>query len=305
MSGQYKTLPPMYNVQLGISPINWINNDMLDLGDEYEIRTVLSDMQKLGFRGTEMSRKFPENPVELRNLLAEYKMVLTGAWKTVLFSTGVDFAADFASYQAHVQSLRQLGSDYVVVCDGGGSLHWDRQPRQVVAPYDDAAWRSLAEGLHRAGEYTRQQGMRLAYHPHVGTNVERPEAIERLLAMTDPDLVSIVFDTGHIYAGGGDPRYILRKYFGRIACVHLKDVRQNALDEMRETGALFIDAVRHGLFTTPGDGCLDFEAIVTQLRELGYQGWMVIEAEQNPQLAEPVAYATAAKTTLEKLMYTC
>lgn len=294
-----------YNVRLGISPINWINNDMDDLGDFYDVETMLTDMRKLGFSGTEMSRKFPEDPETLKRLLARHGLVLSGAWVTVQFSSGWEKEEDFARFQSHIQFLRSMGSEYAVVCDGGGSLHWDaRGQRTRVRRHDDEAWRRLAVGLHRAGEYARKFGVRLAYHPHFGTAVESQEEIDRLMAMTDPELVSLLLDTGHIFAGGGDPVKAIRKHGHRIHCVHLKDVRREVLEEVRKKKMVFLDAVRRGMFTTPGDGCIDFRPIFEALHDVGYQGWMVIEAEQDPRRADPVRYAKAAKEYVESLLDT-
>jgi len=274
---------------------------MDDLGDFYALETVLSEMRQLGFTGTEMGRKYPRDSETLRPLLARYGLVLSGAWKTVQFSSGWDDEQDFADFQTHVQFLRQMGAQHVVVCDGGGSLHWDaRGHRIAVERHDDAAWARLAAGLHRAGEYANRHGVHIVYHAHLGTSVERPEEIDRLMAMTDPALVSLLADTGHIFAGGGDPASVIRKHFQRVKYIHLKDVRQSVLADLRARGTLFIDAVRQGVFTTPGDGCVDFEAVFDALHEGGYQGWLILEAEQDPTKAEPVAYARAAKALIEK-----
>ena len=224
-------------------------------------------------------------------------------FRSVQFSSGWEREEDFARYESHIQFLRSMGSDYAVVCDGGGSLHWDaRGGRTRVVRHDDAAWRRLAAGLHRAGEYARRFGVRLAYHPHFGTAVERPEEIDRLMAITDPERVSLLLDTGHIFAGGGDPVQVIRKHGHRIACVHLKDVRQKVLEEVREKGMDFLEAVRRGMFTVPGDGCIDFRSVFEALRDVGYQGWMVIEAEQDPRRADPVRYARAAKEYVKSLL---
>lgn len=293
----------MNQEMLGVSPINWINDDMEDLGDFYDLETVLQDMQNLGFRGTEMGRKYPRDVAALKPLLARFGLVLSGAWKTVQFSSGWNSQVDFADFQRHVQFLQAMGAHYAVVCDGGGSLHWDaRGPRAEIEPFDDEAWQRLGEGLHRAGEYALQYGVNIVYHPHVGTNVERPDAIDRLMELTDPSLVSLLLDTGHIYAGGGVPQDIIRRHGPRIRYLHLKDVRPRVLEMMRRQNWSFIAAVRQGLFTTPGDGCIDFPAVFQAMSEVGYQGWMILEAEQDPLQAEPVAYARTAKTYLSSLM---
>jgi len=201
--------------------------------------------------------------------------------------------------------LNEMGSDYVVLCDGGGSLHWDsRGPRLAVERYDDVAWERLADGLNRAGAYARDLGMRVAYHPHIGTNVESADDIDKLLAITDHDMVSIVYDTGHICVGGGNPLAILVRHYNRVACIHFKDVRPDVMRKFQVNrfqtgnGWSFIDAIRAGLFTTPGDGCIDFQPIIRVLQERDYKGWMIIEAEQNPALAEPRSYAATAKGLL-------
>ena len=293
----------MYNVQLGISPINWINDDMNDLGDEYPLETVLADMRDLGFVGTEMGRKYPKDPALLRPLLATYRLVLAGAWKTVQFSSGWNPDEDFADYARHIEFLRQMGARYVVVCDGGGSLHWDaRGPRQSVERHDEAAWQRLGEGLNKAGEYSRRFGIQVVYHAHFGTCVESPAEIDQLMSVTDPELVSLLVDTGHIYAGGGDPASVIQTHANRVRYIHLKDVRRSVLDDVLSKGTLFIDAVRQGIFTTPGDGCIDFERVFQALRGIGYQGWMILEAEQDPAKAEPVAYAARSKEFLQSLI---
>lgn len=292
-----------YNVRLGISPINWINDDMNDLGDFYDLETVLSDMRSLGFSGTEMGRKYPRDPGRLKALLARYALVLTGAWKTVQFSTGSDPEQELAAFQVHVQFLKQMGAQHAVVCDGGGSLHWDaRGHRRQVEKWDDEAWMRVAAGLNRAGEYARRHGVRLVYHPHFGTNVETPEEIDRLMALTDPEVVWLLADTGHIRAGGGDPVQVIEKHISRVGYLHLKDVRPEVLHVVRTEGHSFLDGVRMGMFTVPGDGCIDFGTVFDVLRKHGYQGWMILEAEQDPVKADPVVYARKAKALIQQWM---
>lgn len=293
----------MLQVKLGISPINWINDDVNDIGDFYDVETVLRDMQSLGFSGTEMGRKYPRNASELRPMLVKHDLVLSGAWKTVQFSSGWNPTEDFEAFQQHIQFLNALGSEFVVVCDGGGSLNWDaRGNRSKVEKYDDAAWKRLADGLKRAGEYAMEQGIRLVYHAHYGTGVETAEEIDRLMYETDPAVVSLLADTGHIYSGGGNPVEVIQKHIQRIPYMHLKDVRSNVFSEVRQHGTLFIDAIRQGMFTTPGDGCIEFDGVFRVLFHADYQGWLIIEAEQDPMKAEPVQYARAAKAYIEQLI---
>ncbi|WP_029422814.1 myo-inosose-2 dehydratase [Alicyclobacillus macrosporangiidus] len=292
----------MYNVRLGVSPINWINDDMPDLGDAYDVETVWADMASLGFEGTEMGRKYPRDPEQLKPRLAKHGLVLTGAWTSVRFSTGVDEEQAFAAFQVHVQFLRRMGARYAVVCDQGGARLDGPGPRGAAQRYDDAAWARLAAGLHRAATYARRFDVQVVYHPHLGTAVETPDEIDRLMAMTDPELVGLLVDTGHIRAAGGEPERVIRKHAERVRYVHLKDVRQKVLAEAQASGASFLQAVRQGMFTTPGDGCVDFASVFDALRGIGYQGWMIVEAEQDPASAEPVSYARAAKAYITQLM---
>lgn len=293
----------MENVKLGISPINWINDDVDDIGDFYDLETVLRDMRDLGFAATEMGRKYPRDATVLRPLLERYGLVLSGAWKTVQFSSGWNPTEDVAAFHAHVQFLQQMGSTHVVVCDGGGSLHWDaRGPRSQIEKFSDAAWRRLASGLEQAGAYALEHDIQLVYHPHFGTGVETPAEIERLLAETNPQVVSLLADTGHIYVCGGNPAEVMRRHSDRIAYVHAKDVREGVLGAVRAKGTLFIDAVRQGMFTTPGDGCIDFQAVIDVLKSAQYAGWIILEAEQDPIMAEPVHLARAAKQYLSQLL---
>lgn len=293
----------MLRVRLGISPINWINDDTVDIGDFYQVEEVLRDMHSLGFVGTEMGRKYPGNPRELQPLLEQHSLVLSGAWKTVQFSSGWNPDQDFAEFQDHVQFLREMHAEFVVVCDGGGSLHWDaRGHRASMEKFDDPAWERLAHGLNRAGEYAMQHGIRLVYHAHFGTGVETPDEIDRLMAETNPAFVSLLADTGHIFVCGGDPVEVIRKHIHRIPYIHLKDVRQAVFEEVKARGTLFIEAIRKGMFTTPGDGCINFPGVFDVLDNSSYQGWLILEAEQDPTMAEPVKYAREAKAYLEQLI---
>jgi len=217
-------------------------------------------------------------------------------------SSGWNPEQDAEEFVNHIAFLKGMEAKYVIVCDGGGSLNWDaRGANKRVEKFDEAAWQRIAKGLNRAGYYAREQGITLVYHPHFGTAVETPMEIERLLSLTDPEAVSLLADTGHIYAGGGDPSEVIRKHMDRIRYFHLKDVRRAVYDRVAKEGIGFIDAVRLGMFTTPGDGCIDFKSLFSFLATTDYQGWMIIEAEQDPLQCEPVQYARSAKDYIESL----
>jgi inosose dehydratase len=291
-------------LKLGISPINWVNEDVLELGDHFTCEDLLRDFSSLGFTGTENSRKFPKDTAVLKKVLDEKGIQLTSQWKGVLFADPARRVTELAAYRNHVKFLRDMGSKVVVTCELGGSIIGDiRRTKGVteVLPPSDSEWRLIAQGLNQAGEICRAYGMKLVYHYHVGTAVERPEEIDRLMRMTNPELVYLLYDTGHAYYGGSDPLALLDKYVDRIAYVHLKDVRKPVLDKVRSETIAFQQAVVEGVFTVPGDGCIDFKPILKRLFEAGYDDWMIIEAEQNPYTANPYDYALKSKRYLEQI----
>ncbi|MCL6443682.1 MAG: myo-inosose-2 dehydratase [Alicyclobacillus sp.] len=291
-----------YNCQLAISPINWTNDDMHDLGDHYSFEQIVDDMCKLGFRSTELGRKFPREVQRLRAELGTRGLTLTSGWCDVLFSDPECLNSSLQQFFAHALFLRQMGCRFVVTADGGGSLHWDpREDRSQVGvrKYGEREWASLARGLHVAGQFCRLQQMTLVYHVHAGTGVETMEEIDRLCANTDPEYVSLLVDTGHLHYCGLDPAEVISKYRTRVKYVHLKDVRQSVLDEVRARNIHFNGAVRMGVFTVPGDGIIDFERVMDSLCRIEYQGWMVIEAEQDSRVYDPVQYAQKALQYLQ------
>lgn len=292
-------------MKLGISPINWVNEDVLELGDHYTFEELLTDFHALGFTATENCRKFPKDPVVLKQALADKGIQMSSQWKGVLFSDPSFRKVELDAYRKHVQFLQSMGSEHVVTCELGGSIIGDpRRPAGVqdVISLSDVEWNHMVDGLHQAGEICREHGMKLVYHYHIGTVVEQPEEIERLMATTNSELVHLLYDTGHAYYGGSDPLLLLRKHADRIAYVHLKDVRQQVLDRVRHEGIAFQASVIQGVFTVPGDGCIDFGPIFQELNAQHYDGWMIIEAEQDPSVANPFEYAKKSKEYISNVV---
>ena len=289
------------NIKWGISAINWVNEDVLSLGDHYTAEEVLSQMSALGFKGTEFCRKFPRDVGALRQLLGKYGMVLTSQWKSVRFSDPSRRQAEMKAFRDHADFLKAMGCEFVVACETGNAFEDATRNKVRVEPLTDDQWKHMAEGLNEAGKYCRKNGMHLVYHYHGETVVEKPDQIARLAESTDPEYVSLLYDTGHAVYGGGDPLDILRTYYDRIKYIHLKDVRRDVLDWARTNGIRFREAVIRGVFTVPGDGCIDFRPIFAELEKRGYEGWIIIEAEQNPDVANPYDYATKAKEYIREV----
>ncbi len=292
-----------YSFKLGIHPINWVGEDVKEHGDHYGYEQVMDEIASLGVKGVEMSRKFPANPAALRQELGKRGLQLTSQWKSVLFSDSKYRDEELKAYREHALFLKEMGSDVISTAEVGGSLHWDprRSPNEKqVARLTDDEWKSFAEGLNQAGEICRELGMKLVYHHHGGTVVEQPEEIDRLMEMTDPGLVHLLYDTGHAYYGGSDPLKLLQKYYHRVGYVHLKDIRQSVLDQAREEQADFVTCIRRGVFTVPGDGCIDFAPIFKLLVEKDYRGWAMIEGEQDPLIHNPCEYAKRSIAYIEQ-----
>lgn len=283
--------------KLGAHPINWVGEDVREHGADTPFETIVDDIQKLGLKGTEMGRKYPQDPELLKRELQSRGIQLVSQWKSVLLSDPAYREKELEDYRRHALFLREMGSTVISTAEVGGSLHFDprRTPHEKeVLRLTDEGWQALAEGLNEAGRIARDIGLKLTYHHHGGTVVESPEEIDRLMELTDPSLVYLLFDTGHAFYGGADPLAVLRKHYDRIAYIHLKDVRPQVLEEARAEGADFITCIRKGVFTVPGDGCIDFVPIIAELEARGYDGWAMLEGEQDPTLHPPYEYARRA-----------
>jgi inosose dehydratase len=291
--------------KLGIHPINWVGEDVKEHGDDTTFEQILDDIQALGLTGTEMGRKFPTNPAVLQEEMSRRGIQLVSQWKSVLFSDPSYREEELDVYRKHVEFLQKMGSTVISTCEVGGSLHFDprRTPNEKeVLRLDESGWQSLAEGLNAAGAIAQEYGLKLTYHHHGGTVVERPEEIDRLMEMTDPAKVYLLYDTGHAYYGGADPVALLRKHYGRIAYIHLKDIRQAVLNEARVERADFVTCIRKGVFTVPGDGCIDFAPIFAELLNRRYSGWALLEGEQDPAVHPAYEYAKKSLSYIESLI---
>jgi inosose dehydratase len=290
--------------RIGIAPISWVNDDIPGLGDHHTQDQVLSEMASIGYISTEMGRLFMQDPPALKAKLEEHGMELASKFVGTLFSDATRLEEELQSFSEWVKYLKEMGCEYVITCEMGGSMHWDprRSPEDMdIQRLTDNEWESLVGGLHRAANLCQENGMQLVYHFHAGTVVETAEEIDRLMEMTDPNLVHLLFDSGHALYGGYDPLKLLQKYGDRIKYVHLKDVRGDVLEYIRKENIDFRTAVVKGLFTVPGDeeGCIDFASIFKELIERNYDGWMIVEAEQDPAVAHPYKYAKMAKEYID------
>ena len=284
-------------IRFGVSPIAWINDDMPELGGDTPVESVLEDIRDIGFAGVELGGKFPRDPRALRELLGRYGLDLVGGW----YSSNLlvrDAEAEIEAMRPHLELLQALGSQVFVIAETSNAIHGDRRRPLVDSPVlDDEQWKMFGERLTKVADLVRSEGLRLAYHHHLGTVVESADELNRFLAVTGAN-VGLTLDTGHAALGGIDAISVIRNAPERIVHVHCKDVRRPIFDGLINERRSFLDGVLEGVFTAPGDGDLDFQPLFEALSAIGYSGWVVVEAEQDPAIADPRAFARIGLGTL-------
>ena len=284
-------------IRFGVSPIAWINDDMPELGGDTPLESVLRDIQEVGFVGVELGGKFPRDPQELRALLDKYGLALVGGW----YSSNLlvrDAQAEIEKLRRHLNLLQSQDCNVFIIAETSNAIHGDRQrPLSQSPDLSDDQWTVFGERMTRVADFLQGEGMRLAHHHHLGTVVESAAELYRFLEATG-ETVGLTLDTGHAALGGIDAVSIAKRFPQRIAHVHCKDVRRSIFETVLNSGNSFLDGVLQGMFTVPGDGDLQFQPLFRQLSDMGYSGWIIVEAEQDPGVADPRAFAMIGLGTL-------
>jgi inosose dehydratase len=275
-------------VRIGANPIGWSNDDLRELGGATPLETCLAEAKEAGFEGMELGHKFPREPKALTAALQPFGLSLVSGWYSAELLRR-DSAAEMEHLRPHLNLLKAMGCNVLVFAETSNAIHGDRSKaladRPVLAAED---WKQFGTRMTEVGDRVLAEGVRLVYHHHMGTVVESEADIHQLMASTGPS-VHLLLDTGHATFGGADPAALARRYRARISHVHTKDVRADVMVAARERRLSFLDAVISGVFTVPGDGCVDYPAVFRELP--GYAGWVVVEAEQDPAKAHPLTYA--------------
>ncbi|MGB5713988.1 MAG: myo-inosose-2 dehydratase [Waterburya sp.] len=298
---------PMFDpqkVRLGITPTGWSNSDdpSIDLVPPIPYQQILSEMALSGFKGSQMSGKYPQDMETLKRELELRDFTISEPWVGTYFTID-DYEDSKKIFHEQLKFMKEIGGNTLVVAELGGAVH-----QQPVAPlpnrpiFSDRQWDKLTQGLNEIGKEAAAAGMQLCYHPHVGTGVETLEDIDRLMAGTNPEYLKLLLDTGHLYYAGVDPLVVTQKYADRIKHVHLKNIRKSVLDKSIAKGLSFLNSIREGSFTVPGDqaGVINFKPILEELGKANYEGWLVVEAEQDPNKANPLQYALMARNYLRQ-----
>ncbi len=296
---------PLNQCPLAIAPINWSNDDDPRLGAEITFDQCIEEMQQAGFSGTELGTKFPKEAARLKQALSAKQLSLSSAWFSSFFTSpsSSDYDNTIENFVTHMSFLRAVGADVVNVCECHDAITQGDEPLfgQTKPNLTQLQWHRLAQGLNTIGDIAHRFNIKLSYHFHLGTAVETRAEIDRLMDLTNPTYVGLLLDTGHAYAADAKPLELIARYGERINQVHLKDIRMPVLNLMRQGHHSFMDGVKQGLFTVPGDGQLNFSEIFSRLEDFDYHGWLVVEAEQDPQKAPPLQYAKMAKHHIDTI----
>ena len=285
------------NVKLAIAPIGWTNDDMPELGSENTFQQIVSELALAGFTGSEVGSKYPRDPAVLKPMLDIRGVQIVNAWFSTFFANG-DKAKTIDEFINHRDFLHAMGARVIGCSEQSLSIQGTTKAVLEEKPlFSDEQWRLTAEGYNELAKLAAEKGMTVGLHHHMGTGIQTTAEIDRFMAATNDD-VYLLFDTGHAYYSEGSQQAmldILTKYLPRINHVHLKDVRDEVVAQVKSQKLSFLDGVKKGTFTVPGDGVIDFKPVFKILDDFGYKGWMVVEAEQDPALANPFEYAVKAR----------
>jgi len=283
------------NVFLGIAPIAWTNDDMPHLGAENTFEQCISEMALAGYTGSEVGCKYPTDTAVLKKALSLRGLQICNRWFSS-FLISRPFEETESAFIKELAFLKEMGARVIGVSEQSYSTQGQAVPifgnRHIM---DNREWNELCSGLNRLGRIAKDINMKLTFHHHMGTVVQIAGEIDSMMENTDPELVYLLYDSGHLAYCAEDYLAVLKKYAKRIGHVHLKDIRPGEVKKVREENLSFLDGVRAGAFTVPGSGCVDFDSIFRILSENMYCGWMVVEAEQDPYKANPLEYAIKAR----------
>lgn len=286
-------------IRIGANPICWSNDDMEEIGGDIPLEQCLSEAREIGLEGMEKGHKMPSTAPELKAKLGEYGLVFVSGWYST-FLLERDAEAEFEAAKPELQWRKDAGAEVLVTCECTRTIHGTKSAPLSTRPVmTEAEWAVFLPRMTRFAELVKDFGLQVVYHHHMGTVVQTPEEVDRFMAGTGP-AVKLLLDTGHMTWGGGDAVAMAKKYAGRIGHIHTKDVRMDIARKALAEDWSFLDSVLAGVYTVPGDGCIDFVGVFKALPD--YSGWVVIEAEQDPEKANPKKYVTMGYDNLKRFL---
>ena len=284
-------------VKLGIAPIAWTNDDMPDLGNLNTFEQCVSEMALAGFTGSEVGNKYPKDPEVLKKALELRGVEICNQWFSSFLITK-PFEEVEKEFRAQLAFLKAMGAKVIGASEQSHSVQGQMDTPIFGHKYEmnDEEWDTFCTGMNKLGKIAKEEyGIALTFHHHMGTVVQSLAEVDRMMENTDPEYVSLLFDTGHFTYCGEDPLEVVKKYVHRIKHVHLKDIRPEVVEQVKKENMSFLAGVRAGAVTIPGDGCINYDPIFKVLEDAGYEGYMVVEAEQDPAKANPLEYAIRAR----------
>ena len=286
-------------VRIGINPLTWTNDDLPELGESNSLETCLQEAKQAGYEGVELGRKFPRDAAVLGPILKEHKLNLVSGWYSArLLERSVE--DEIKAMQAHATLLKSLGAKVMVFCEVSRCVHGDRKvPLSKRPKLAEKEWRQFCERLDVVAQALEKQGLKMAYHHHMGTVIQSEDEVDRMMDSTSK--VGLLLDSGHLTFAGGDPLRALERHAKRIVHVHCKDIRNDKLAHARKQDMSFLEAVLGDVFAVPGDGSIDFAPLLEGLAKAGYHGWLVVEADQDPAKAHPLTHARLGHDCLRPL----
>ena len=286
-------------VRIGVNPIGWTNDDLETLGDDTSLDTCLDEARRAGYAGIELGRKFPRDTAVLGPILKNHRLDLVSGWYSAhLLERSVE--DEIKAMQAHATLLKTLGAQVMVFCEVSRCVHGDRKvPLSKRPKLAEKEWAPFSRNLDQVAGYLKDQGVPMAYHHHMGTVIQAEDEVDRMMDATKN--VGLLLDSGHLTFAGGDPVRALRRHAKRIVHVHCKDIRKDQLAQAKKKDLSFLDAVLGDVFAVPGDGSIDFAPLLEGLAKAGYQGWLVVEADQDPAKAHPLTHARIGHDCLRPL----
>jgi inosose dehydratase len=293
-------------IKIGNAPVSWGIMEVEGWNGQKPYREVLDEISRAGYAGTELGPYgyFPTEPKSLQHELSAHKLEMVTAFVPIPLAKPQTHEAAFLEAIKTAELLAQTGARLILLADAMSEARMAVAGR--VDPkrdgMDDRQWEQAVLVLTKVAGACRELGLSTAFHHHAGTFIETPAEIARLCESIDPELIGLCLDTGHYFYGGGDPVEAVRMYGSRIRHLHLKDVQQPVLEEVRREHAGFLDAVRRGVFCELGQGAIDFPKVVAGLLSSGYTGWAIVEQDTDARQEgiDPFASAVRSRQYLHK-----
>jgi len=278
------------SVKIGISPIAWQNDDLPDITKDFTMEQALREAREIGYTGVERGQRMPHDTEGLRAYLDGNDIALCGGWCSGN-SLNNDFAAECDATRQQVEQFIALNAPCIVYAECSNTVQGMIDvPVNNRPKMDRDDIRAYGAKISELAKWMADQGMPMAYHHHMGSIIESEDDVNWLMDGSSADL-HLCFDTGHLLFGGGDVMATLDRWGDRVHHVHYKDIRPAIVRDVLDNNRSFLDAVMAGAFTVPGDGCIDFDAVTRALKAMDYNGWIVVEAEQDPAKAPPYEYS--------------